>query len=129
MTKTPLNEAQERLIDKITGKVSATSITATYTLEIITGFQQTQRALNRKGSKGPLRAAIERICADLESPALELVLNVLENEDAMLDLFESLNDPIHITVQEVNRKRMRVYYRIRSGKERNISSALTHELA
>lgn len=99
-----------------------------YLREEICRVQNRNRARKRKGEKGPLRDAIERICEDLENPTLETVLSVFDDEDAMLDLQEAVENPINIMVQEVAHHASRVYYRTRAGKEKDVSFKQISEL-
>lgn len=75
----------------------------------------------RKGYKAPLRHAIEKICRRLDSPALQSVLDALENEDLIDDLFGSRTDPIDIHLVEVSQGDETISFSLRNGKERTIT--------
>jgi hypothetical protein len=74
-----------------------------------------QAASKRRGTKGPLRRAVERICTKVQANTLDEFLEALE-EDAELvpNLYYSLSHPIDLTDVEVDHERCLVRYRIRA---------------
>jgi hypothetical protein len=67
-----------------------------------------------EGAKGPLRHAIERICAITKANTLDELLDAIEeSEDFLPDLFSSPKNPIHITDVEVDHEKREMRYRTR----------------
>ena len=78
--------------------------------ESLRSADQRAKARRRKGTKSPLHRAVQRMLPDLPSRTFENLLNVFRNEDAMLDLYESLSNPIDIQIQEVLENAQRIDY-------------------
>jgi hypothetical protein len=70
----------------------------------------------RVGIKSPLHIAIER----LKPKNLEHLLNLFEDEDGILNLYEAETNPIDINIQEVDRDKCVVHYRTRKDKEKSV---------
>lgn len=89
---------------------------------------QRDKARKRKGTKSPLRRAVQRMIPYLPSRRFEHLLDVFRNDDAMLDLYESLSNPIDIRIQEVLDNKQRIDYRVRGGKERSVTFSRLKEI-
>jgi hypothetical protein len=89
--------------------------------EILRGCAISQRnreaGKKRAGRKGPLRIVIER----LKPKNLEHLLNLLEDEDGILDLYGARKNPIDIIIQEVDRDKGVVDYRTRDAEEKSVA--------
>lgn len=70
----------------------------------------------RRGKKNLLHTAIERLKPTDFSHLLEL----FEDEEKMLDLYESIKNPIDIRIQEVDRENKVVRYRTRHDQEKDV---------
>jgi len=84
-------------------------------------WQSSDAAASRKGIKSELRQSVERICKDLPEPTLNAVLEILQNEEVMDDLYGDRTDHIHIIVQEIHHKSAKVDYRTRRGDEKTVT--------
>jgi hypothetical protein len=79
----------------------------------------------RKGYRSPMRHAVKRIKAASQRCDLERLLDIFERAAAgesefMLNLQHSASDPIKVSIQEVDRQKERVYYRVSDGSEKKI---------
>jgi hypothetical protein len=88
---------------------------------VLKSWRNSEAATGRAGIKGELRQSVERICKDLPEPTLNAVLEILQNEEVMDDLYGARTDPIHIIVQEIHRKSAKVDYRTRGGNEKTVT--------
>ena len=88
---------------------------------VLKSWRNSEAATGRAGIKGELRQSVERICKDLPEPTLNAVLEILQNEEVMDDLYGARTDPIHIIVQEIHRKSAKVDYRTRRGNEKTVT--------
>lgn len=79
--------------------------------------QPSEAGKGRKGYKAPLRVAIERICSELDTPDRESVLQRLEDEDYIEDLYGSRSNPIDIHAIEVLRDTKQVSFTQRNGRQ------------
>lgn len=88
---------------------------------VLKSWRNSEAATGRAGIKGELRQSVERICKDLPEPTLNAVLEILQNEEVMDDLYGARTDPVHIIVQEIHRKSAKVDYRTRRGNEKTVT--------
>lgn len=76
----------------------------------------------KKGYKGPLRHAVERIRDELERvPTLEESLDRLSDPDWVEDRYMSTTTPINLHIVEVDRDRKELRYTDRKGRDQKRS--------
>ena len=64
--------------------------------------QQSRAGKGRRGYRSPLNKLVRRICERLENPSITDVLEKMEDDDLIKDLFYSDSDPIPINQISVN---------------------------
>jgi len=78
----------------------------------------------RKGYRGPMRHAVNRIRAERPGCDLAALLNIFQDDaddkgnDFLKDLRGAITDPIKVTIQEVDRQKKLVYYRDSGGEQK-----------
>ncbi len=85
--------------------------------EVLESWKNEDAARKRRGTKAPLRLAVERISEGSPGLTLPTLLEVFENEDSINELREARTEPIDIEVQEVRHDEKMVYYRTRAGEK------------
>jgi hypothetical protein len=90
--------------------------------KFLKGFSATG-GTGKRGRRGALWLAIERICKEINSRHWDDVLLALDNADLMADVYHAASNPIDIEVTEVDELDKFLRYRTRGGADKEVSFA------
>jgi len=73
------------------------------------------------GTRGALKQTVQQILTQVDYPSFNNLLEAMENEDLMDDLFHNVNNLVPLQILTVDWLRKRVRYKTRKEEERTVS--------